>query len=135
MANQKSLLMEIYESIEELSKIGDSLTNPEEAIMLGFWEELKLTEHEVNALKASGLNDQIISGIEKIIKERMLLSFHQFFAVLDGVGDPKFRNEDSVWLGLKLVNKTVNDEPEDEEFLHDQLFDAYWDWIEMKSKK
>jgi len=66
-----------------------------------------------------------------MVRDRMLLSFHHFFAVLDGVGDPRLRKDDSVWLGLRLENKSISDELGDEEFLHDMLFEAYWKWLEM----
>ena len=131
MDNRMSLLVELHESIEEFSKIGDSLRNPDKTRI---WDELKLTEEEVSALQSIEFTSESISGIEKIIRDRMLLSFHHFFAVLDGVGDPRVRGDNSVWLGLRLENRSLSDEAE-EEFLHDMLFEAYWKWLEVRASK
>ncbi|MCG7344199.1 hypothetical protein MHZ92_08645 [Sporosarcina sp. ACRSL] len=132
MDNQMSLLIDLHESLEEFSKIGDSLRAPDKARV---WEEFTLTEEELSALQSTEFSGKSISAIEKIVRDRMLLSFHHFLAVLDGVGDPRFRKDDSVWLGLRLENKSISDEAGDEEFLHDMLFEAYWKWLEIKNNK
>jgi len=126
------LLMEVHELIEEYSKMGDSLRNPENAI-IGVEDELKLTAEELNALNANEFTHQSISGIEKIVRDRMLSIFFHFFCIIDGVGDPKFQYDDTVWLGLKLERRGLDEEREDEEFLHDMLYEAYWRWRESKS--
>ncbi|QPQ35987.1 MULTISPECIES: hypothetical protein [unclassified Lysinibacillus] len=132
MDSQMSLLMEVHELIKEYSKMGDSLRHPENAI-IGVEEELKLTDEEVKALKANEFDFHSICGIEKIVRDRMLSTFFHFFCIIDGVGDPKFRNDDTVWLGLKLEQRGLDEEREYEEFLHDMLYEAYWKWQEMKS--
>lgn len=134
MVNQMDLLIEIHESIAEFSRIGESISDPEKSILMMF-DEFKLNEEEVSALKSLQFNSNSISGIEKIVRDKMLLSFFHFLAVLDGVGDPRFRKEDDVWLGLRLESKRMSDEDQSEEFLHDLLFDAYWKWQEIKSTK
>jgi len=132
MDSQMSLLMEVHELIEEYSKMGDSLRNPVNAI-IGVEDELKLTAEELNALKVNEFTHQSISGIEKIVRDRMLSIFFHFFCMIDGVGDPKFSYDDTVWLGLKLEPRDIDEEREDEEFLHDMLYEAYWKWRELKS--
>jgi len=120
MDSQMSLLMEVHELIEEYSKMGDSLRNPVNAI-IGVEDELKLTAEELNALKVNEFTHQSISGIEKIVRDRMLSIFFHFFCMIDGVGDPKFSYDDTVWLGLKLERRGLDEEREDEEFLHDTI--------------
>ncbi|WP_409369335.1 hypothetical protein [Lysinibacillus sp. 38-6] len=132
MDSQMSLLMEVHELIEEYSRMGNSLRNPENAI-IGIEDELKLTAEELNALNANEFTHQSISGIEKIVRDRMLSIFFHFFCIIDGVGDPKFQYDDTVWLGLKLERRGLDEEREDEEFLHDMLYEAYWRWRELKS--
>jgi len=127
-----SLLMEVHELIEEYSRMGNSLRNPENAI-IGIEDELKLTAEELNALNAHKFTHQSISGIEKIVHDRMLSIFFHFFCIIDGVGDPKFSYDDTVWLGLKLEQRGLDEEREHEEFLHDMLYEAYWKWRELKS--
>jgi len=132
MDSQVSLLMEVHELIEEYSRMGNSLRNPENAI-IGIGDELKLTAEELNALNAHKFTHQSISGIEKIVRDRMLSIFFHFFCIIDGVGDPKFSYDDTVWLGLKLEQRGLDEEREHEEFLHDMLYEAYWKWRELKS--
>lgn len=127
-----SLLIEVHDLIKEYSKIGDSLRNPENAI-IGVEDELKLSVEEVKALNANEFDFHSICGIEKIVRDRMLSSFFYFFCIIDGVGDPKFRKNNTVWLGLKLEQRGLGDEREHEEFLHDMLYEAYWKWQEVKS--
>lgn len=129
--NRMDLLVEVHEQIEEYSKIGDLFQDPE---MQTARDEIKLSEKEMNALKTIELNSDAITGIEKIINDRMFSLFFNFLAVLDGVGDPKLRKENDVWLGFKLVAKSVDNDTENEEFLHDKLFEAYSKWLEMKGE-
>lgn len=71
------LLMEVHDLIEEYSKMGDSLRNPENAI-IGIEDELKLSVEEVKALKANEFDFHSICGIEKIVRDRMLSTFFTF---------------------------------------------------------
>ncbi|CAM5360569.1 putative protein OS=Lysinibacillus sphaericus OX=1421 GN=LS41612_13030 PE=4 SV=1 [Lysinibacillus sphaericus] len=103
------LLMEVHDLIEEYSKMGDSLRNPENAI-IGIEDELKLSVEEVKALKANEFDFHSICGIEKIVRDRMLSTFFHFFCIVDGVGDPKFRKDNTVWLGLKLEQRGLDEE-------------------------
>lgn len=72
-----SLLMEVHELIEEYSKLGDSLSHPENAI-ISVEDELKLTTEEIKALKANEFDFHSICGIEKIVRDRMLSTFFTF---------------------------------------------------------
>ncbi|MDN7240968.1 hypothetical protein QWY14_04160 [Planococcus sp. N028] len=128
--NKMDLLIEVHERIEEYSKIGSILKNPDK---LTEWDKITFSEEEMSALKATEFSSHSINGIEKIISERMLTLFFNFFAVVDGVGDPKLRKKEDVWLGFRLENKTEENDKGDENFLHDQLFEAYSKWLELKS--
>lgn len=129
MNDKMDLLIEVHERIEEYSKIGDILRNPEK---LTKWDKMKLSEEEFQALITTDFSDSTINGIESIIRDRMLTLFFTFFAVLDGVGDPKLRNNEDVWLGFKLESRTVDNDDGYEEFFHDMLFEAYSKWKEIK---
>ncbi|WKA53221.1 hypothetical protein [Planococcus shixiaomingii] len=128
--NKLDLMIEVHERIDEYSKIGNVLKNPE---MLTKWDKITFSEEEIHALKTTDFSSHTINGIEKIISDRMLTLFFNFFAVVDGVGDPKLRKKEDVWLGFRLENKTEENDKGDENFLHDQLFEAYSKWLELKS--
>lgn len=81
--DQMELLIDVHESIEEYSEIGAILHNPEQ---LTKWDEIKLTDEELLALKATEFSSHAISGLEKIIEDRLHALFFNFFAVVDGVG-------------------------------------------------
>lgn len=129
--NKMDLLVEVHERIEEYADIGNLLKNPG---IHTARDEVKLSEKELEALKAIEFSSDAIQGIEKIVNDRMFSLFFGFLAVLDGVGDPKLQSEEDVWLGFKLVAKNLED-TENEEFLHDQLFEAYSKWREIKVDK
>jgi hypothetical protein len=57
-------------------------------------------------------------------------AFHSAFCLLDGVSDPVLENDDNVWIGLKLAEK----HEDEEDFLHDELYNSYWDWQELNNK-
>lgn len=130
-AIQMELLMDVHENIGEYSKIGALLLNPEQ---LTIWDKHKLSDEELIALKATQFSSLAISGIEKLIEDRMHALFFNFFSVVDGVGEPKLRDDEAAWLGFRLENKTLEAREVEEEFLHDQFFEAYSKWQEIKGK-
>ncbi|WP_165976421.1 hypothetical protein [Bacillus salipaludis] len=51
---------------------------------------------------------------------------------MDAVRDPEDVELDDTWLGLTLSEP--NEEEENEGFLHDEVYDAYWDWSDQRNK-
>ena len=92
----------------------------------------RLKQEEISALNAQKFTDESISAIEKIVRDNIMGAFHSAFCLLDGVSDPVSENEEDIWVGLKLEEKQDNDE--DEEFLHDELYSSYWDWHDLNNK-
>ncbi|AXI28627.1 hypothetical protein CIB87_06215 [Priestia megaterium] len=54
------------------------------------------------------------------------------FCLLDGVSDPVLEKGNDIWSGLKLIER--QEDEEEEEFLHDELYQSYWDWEEASNK-
>lgn len=61
-------------------------------------------------------------------------AFCHAFALLDAVGDLDIVEADRPWLGFILRECRLNDEEENEEFLYDELYEAYGDWLELSNK-
>lgn len=131
MDPKKVFLIELHEIIKKRSEIRMSLINPSKDSNV--WGEFKLCEEEINALKNSQLNDITLTAIEKTVRDSILGAFFDAFAVMDAVSDPHVVKVEDVWFGLRLV--AGNEDDEDEDFLHDEVYSAYWDWLKEKNKQ
>ncbi|WP_341285021.1 hypothetical protein [Priestia megaterium] len=129
MDSKQLFLREVHNIIKEYSEVGEQLKQPPEELS---WEEFNLTESEINALDAQKFTDESISAIEKIVRNNIMGAFHSAFCLLDGVSDPVSENDEGIWVGLKLEEK--QEDEEDEEFLHDELYSSYWDWHDLNNK-
>ena len=129
MDSRQLFLREIHNIIKEYSEVGEQLKQPPKELS---WEEFNLTKNEISALDAQKFTDESISAIEKIVRDNIMGAFHSAFCLLDGVSDPVSENDEDIWVGLKLEEK--QEEEEDEEFLHDELYSSYWDWHESNNK-
>lgn len=129
-SNLDVFLIELHEIIKKNSEISECLTNPLDTYL---WEEYQLSENEIKELTKTNFNNESLSAIEKIVRNKIMNAFFESLAILDGVGDPSVVEAKDVWLGLKLQEKTLNDE--DADFLHDQLYEKYWEWLALKSSK
>ncbi|MCJ7983159.1 hypothetical protein MUB16_01995 [Priestia sp. OVL9] len=129
MDSRQLFLREIHNIIKEYSEVGEQLKQPPKELS---WDEFNLTKNEISALDAQKFTDESISAIEKIVRDNIMGAFHSAFCLLDGVSDPVSENDEDIWVGLKLEEK--QEEEEDEEFLHDELYSSYWDWHESNNK-
>ncbi|MBT2255410.1 hypothetical protein [Priestia megaterium] len=129
MDSKQLFLKELHTVIKEYSEVGEQLRKPTEQLL---WEEFNLTQDEIDALESQKLKDESIRAIEKIVRDNIMGTFHSAFCLLDGVSDPVLEDDNGTWVGLKLVEKQ-EDEVE-EEFLHDELYQSYWDWQEATNK-
>ncbi|NGY80895.1 hypothetical protein F6Y03_01190 [Bacillus megaterium] len=129
MDSKQLFLREIHSIIKEYSEIEEQLKKPSKELS---WEEFNLTKNEISALNNQDFTDESISAIEKIVRDNIMGAFHSAFCLLDGVSDPVLENDDNMWIGLKLAEK--HEEEEEEDFLHDELYNSYWDWQELNNK-
>jgi len=129
MDSKQLFLRELHSIIKEYAEVGEQLKQPDKQLS---WEEFDLTEDEISALNAQNFTDESISAIEKIVRDNIMGAFHSAFCLIDGVSDPVSENEEDIWVGLKLEEK--QDDDEDEEFLHDELYSSYWDWHDLNNK-
>ena len=132
MDTKKVFLIELHEIIKNRSEIRNQLVDPSEENIK--WDEFKLSKEEEDALKKYNFDDVALSAIEKTVRDTILAAFHDAFALLDAVGDPEIVEVDETWLGLTLSERRLNEEEENEEFLHDEIYGAYWDWLDQRNK-
>ncbi|CRK84531.1 hypothetical protein [Neobacillus massiliamazoniensis] len=132
MDPRKIFLIELHEIIKNSSEeIRNHLVSPSEDNIV--WDEFKLSEEEVAALKKCKFDDVALSAIEKTVRDTILGAFHDAFSLLDAVTDPEVVELYDTWLGLTL-SEPNEEEEENEGFLHDEVYDAYWDWSEQRNK-
>lgn len=82
-----------------------------------------LTEEERSALPARPLTPIQRDAFRKVLAEAAATAMFRVFAVIDAVGDPE--GYDGLWLPVHLCEPEGD---EHQEMLHDEFFDAYWDW-------
>ncbi|NDI35764.1 hypothetical protein [Chengkuizengella sediminis] len=96
---------------------------------------IQLNEEELKSLKTQQFNSDSISVIEKIVRDNIMCAFHDALCLIDGVTDPNpsLLEDNKVWLGLSLT-EVREDFEEESDFLHDQLFDSYWEWLDLRGE-
>jgi hypothetical protein len=130
MDPRKIFLIELHEIIKNSSEeMRNQLVSPSEDSII--WDEFKLSEEELSAIKKYKFDDLALSAIEKTVRDTILRTFHDAFALLDAVSDPELVDINKTWLGLTLTEPNEEDYVE---FLHDEVYAAYWDWLEQKNK-
>lgn len=132
MDPRKVFLIELHEIIKNSSEIRNHLVDPSEDNIIS--EQFKLSKEEVNALKKYNFDDAALSAIEKTVRDNIMGAFFRAFALLDAVGDPEIIKVDKTWLGFTLRERKFDEEEDNEDFLHDELYEVYWDWLEQKNK-
>lgn len=132
MDPRKVFLIELHEIIKNSSEIRNHLVDPSEDNIIS--EQFKLSKEEVNALKKYNFDDAALSAIEKTVRDNIMGAFFRAFALLDAVGDPEIIKVDKTWLGFTLRERKLDEEEDNEDFLHDELYEVYWDWLEQKNK-
>ncbi len=132
MDPRKAFLIELHEIIKNSSEIRNQLVDPSEDNIIS--DEFKLSIEEVNALKKYNFDDVVLSAIEKTVRDNIERAFFRALALLDAVGDPEVVEIDKTWLGLTLRERKLDEEEDNEEFLHDEFYEVYWDWLERRNK-
>ena len=88
------------------------------------------TTEEAKALQSLRGNEPLQAALRKLLADCAAGVVFDLLNLLDGTADPK----QGQWGGVVLVDALTNDD-EQREFLHDGLFDAYWDWREIRPDK
>ena len=131
--NLKTLMLFLQQKIEENADyISDQLHKGNSADFLTYPPNGGLTEKENLALQKLKNDQDLKSAMRKILADNSASVLFELFNIIDGTTDPD--ENLGKWTEICLVDKT--DEIEDnDEMLHDALFEKYWDWREIRPDK
>ncbi|MDO7845303.1 hypothetical protein Q5H92_02965 [Hymenobacter sp. M29] len=128
--NRHSFLLAIHQSIEEEAAgsakelLQGQVNEPAYPPNGGF------TTEEEGALKLLQNNEVLQSAVRKVLADCAAGVVFNLLNLIDGTSDP----EHGDWTGVMLVDKPRNNE-EYRELLHDDFFEAYWNWRETRPDK
>ena len=131
--NLKTLMLFLQQKIEENADyISDQLHKGNRTDFLTYPPNGGLTEKENLALQKLKNDQDLKSAMRKILADNSASVLFELFNIIDGTTDPD--ENLGKWTEICLVDKT--DEIEDnDEMLHDALFEKYWDWREIRPDK
>jgi hypothetical protein len=122
---KQALLVECHKAIEEsASHAVDRLEGKDDE--LTYPPNWGLSAAERDALNSILINPSLKSALRKVIANASSYPLFHFFELLDGVANPAGCGEP--WLGCTLETKA----DDDADFLHDDYYDAYWDWRKQR---
>lgn len=125
--NLDVLFLQIHKTIEETAdKVATGLVDHSSADLISYPPNGGLTESEINSLKTIKTDDNIKSGLRKIIADSCATVVFDILSNIDGVTDPE--TDFDKWKGIKLVDNSDDIEESNDLMLHDKLYDSYWDW-------
>ena len=132
--NLNVLFLQIHKVIEETAdNVATSLTNHSAADSISYPPNGGLTELEIESLNTIKSDDNLKSGLRKVIADSCAFVVFDLLSNIDGVSDPETDFEK--WKGIKLVDNSDDIEAPDDLMLHDKLYDSYWDWRKRRENK
>jgi hypothetical protein len=127
--NRNALLLSLQQSIEELADTKASdIFEGKTSQLINFPPNGGFTESEEYAVKALVGNEHLKSALRKILAGNSADVLFDFFNNIDGTTDP----DDENWTGVILVDTPENND-ENRDFLHDELYASYWDWRKKRT--
>ncbi len=128
-ANRRTLLIAANQSVEEYATgCAEALEGGQDPGMI-YPPNGGFTSEEAQALKLLQGNAVLKSALRKVLADCAAGVVFDLLNLIDGTTEPK----QGQWSEVMLVDKTIGDE--DREFLHDEFFGAYWDWLESRPDK
>lgn len=132
--NLNTLFLQLHKTIEETAdRVATSLTNHSANDIISYPPNGGLNDLENEALKSFGPDENLKSGLRKIIADSCVTVLFDLFAIIDDVRDPDVDTDK--WKGIKLVDNSDEVEPPNDLMLHDKLYDSYWDWRKKRENK
>lgn len=132
--NLNVLFLQIHKAIEETAdRAATSLIDHSADDLISYPPNGGLSEGESKALKAIKTDDNVLSGLRKVIADSCATVFFDILSNIDGVSDPEIDTEK--WKGVKLVDDSDEIEIPDGIMLHDKLYESYWDWRKRRENK
>lgn len=129
--NRTTLLTQLHKTIEETANsLANDLNEGRTEELIGYPPNGGLTEAEKSSLERLKNDETLRDALRKILASNSASVLFELFNIIDGTSDPD--PELGEWSEVLLV-----DQPEDfdehVEFLHDNFFETYWNWIELRN--
>lgn len=133
--NTKILLLDTHQDIEEYAvSLVDNILEKKDFTFLAYPPNCGFTELEIEELKKLDNNEHLKNALRKVLAENSAGVVFSMLNLLDGTSSPK--NDNGDWTGLQVVDEDPTaDSDFADDFLHDQFFETYWDWKEIRGDK
>ena len=128
--NRRALLIAVNQAVEEHA------VSCADALFQGRKEEPAyppnggFAPEEAEALKLLEGNKALHSALRKVLANCAAGVMFDLFNLIDETAEPN----QGEWSGVLLVDKSENDGGQ-REFLHDDFFEAYWEWRDIRPAK
>lgn len=129
-SNRHTLLVAVHQSIEEGAAYYAKNLLEGQTEAPSYPSNGGFTAEERKALHLLKGNDALYSAMRKVLASCAAGPVFDLFSYLDGVTEP----EHGDWKGVCLVDRPEVAE-ETEGFLHEEFYDAYWDWRKIRPDK
>ncbi|MEP7129387.1 MAG: hypothetical protein ABI729_10985 [Chitinophagales bacterium] len=128
--NNKTLMLAIHKLIEGYADdLSDKLEKGNLNDFLIYPPNCGFTNNEQGALLKLKSDSDLKSGLRKVIASSSACVIFDLFSIIDGTADPDPNL--GKWTEISFIDKTEDiEEPED--MLHDNFFETYWDWKEVR---
>lgn len=122
----KTLLVQLHKSIEDsANSTANQLNNGQVDWLINYPPNGGLTESEKSSLDILKNNTNLRNALRKVLASNSASVLFELFSIIDGVSDPDPNT--GKWSEIMFVDKP-DDFDEHRAFLHDQLYETYWDW-------
>ena len=125
-ANRRTLLIAANQAVEEYASYHANALLQGQDNELAYPPNGGFTPEETEALKLLQNNAVMASALRKVLADCAAGVLFDLLNLIDGTTEPM----QGQWSEVVLVDKPENDE--DREFLHDEFFEAYWGWRDIR---
>ena len=128
--NIKTFLLSANQKIEENADfISDKLNKGSDMDFVTYPPNCGFTEEEHNSLEKLKNDPNLKSALRKILADNSAGVLFDLFNIIDGTSEPDERF--GKWTEICFVDKT-DELAENLDFLHDELYEKYWDWRKIR---
>ena len=133
--NALALLLDLNQNIEEYAEATvKNIIEEKNFDFLTYPPNNGLTDLEKAELNKLDNNQHLKNALRKVIADNSAGIIFNLLNLIDGTGAPKHMYNE--WTGVKLIDEEPNEsEAEFQGTLHDNFFEAYWEWRRIRGDK
>ena len=131
--NKKTLMLFLQQKIEEHAEFSsEQLVTNSNTDFLTYPPNGGLTNNEILSLQKLKDDSILKSALRKVFANNSAGVIFDLLNVIDGTSDPD--ENLGKWTMVSIIDQTMDIE-ETGGMLHDDLYDKYWDWRNIRPKK